>query len=211
VTAFSAGEGTVVTTTEGEPAIGTGNPAGFADETECDSHASAYAREGKPKHNLPVPGSASRLRSVAELPEVWTDERPAVRQLWWYASQGKQAPEAGLARLILKGWGLVGCLANAALYAVAYLAALPCYVGRQLPDVDVFTVPRPSGRDIWHTGWATHSSPVIRWATVAVMPVVLGAYLLAWVFARFSRSLAAGLLYIVAAHVIGLPWLTWLP
>lgn len=204
--------------TESEAATGTGNPAGASEFDGGESHAPprtpVRARGAKPNPAGSINASAGYRAwwaSLVEPPEVWAEQRPSVEQLWWYAWRGKQAPESGLARMILMGWGLVGCVANLALYLAVSLVTLPCYVGQKVPHPDVLTVQRPSGRDIWRTGWAMHASPVIRWFTVGVMPVVFGAYLLGWVFARFSRSLAAGLLYIVAAHVIGLPWPSWLP
>jgi hypothetical protein len=99
-----------------EAAIGN-RQSGSGPEFEINAPARVAARP-----RARIGGIASRVVAEFEPPEIW----PALRPIWLYAAQGKQAPESGAARTACRAFaGVVSLPVHAVAEVVKWIVARP--------------------------------------------------------------------------------------
>lgn len=146
-------------------------------------------------------------RALLHAPEIWAEDRPATRRIWWYSAHGPQAPKRGFWRGCCVAYGLLVAIpANTLVYLAAEPLARLSGVGGTL---DVARQNRPRIQILWAAIQAARDEGAPTWrlaisygsaAAVAVL------YQAGWLFARPTRLLAAGANYFVIAHTLGLSW-----
>lgn len=86
----------------------------------------------EPVHDVPAipapPAGPSRATQVASLvtpPDIWSDDRPALRKLWLYARHGRWTRGDGALRFAGTCYSLFAMAAHALLYTLGWIIERP--------------------------------------------------------------------------------------
>lgn len=112
--------------TKSQPETGNRNgpPAG---ENRANASASAAAR-ARIANQAAITGrdTATRMMAAFTPPDIWSEQRPCLRELWLYARHGTQAGTHGSARGWARAWAVLVTLPLAlTAYYLAWLAERP--------------------------------------------------------------------------------------
>lgn len=137
----------------------------------------------------------TRLRTWFTAPEIWSEPRPCLRDLWRYAKHGSWAAERGLWRSLGKRYAWASVSTHAVAYLALWAVELPLRGSVSKPRV--WSQRRPCLRDV--SRYTTSGNGVRRrvYAWAVALPIHALSYSVLWISERPTRLFAAGLLYAV--------------